>query len=310
MIGRRLDGHWRFLFPVLAASLPLFFLNLERASGSALLQLYGFAHLVFFALLAYWLQGAANSTQRTYFQQAIFIAAVIIGVGGAIELIQPYFGRSASWRDLGIDILGGGLGIAYLATPYRKSHHPFWMGTRIIIIAVGVVVFYGPIQRLWDMGAASHRFPVLSDFETPLEAKRWTNGTIDEHFAIHGKCSLKVLLETKKYAGTTLRRSIGDWSGYTAFAFSLYNPDDQELPISVSIRDREHFKRGAKFHDRFNCTYRLKQGWNDVTIPIADIQNAPQERKLDLDDLSEVVIFTVDPPAPRQMYLDYVRLIR
>lgn len=54
----------------------------------------------------------------------------------------------------------------------------------------------------------------------------------------------------------------------------------------------------------------MKQGWNDVSIPIVDIENAPAARKMELEHLSEVVIFTVDPPAPRVMYLDYVRLIR
>ena len=69
------------------------------------------------------------------------------------------------------------------------------------------------------------------------------------------------------------------------------------------------FDAAANSSDRFNRRFEMRPGWNDVAIPIADIKNAPAERKLELDDLSEVVIFTVNPPKPRQMYLDYVRLI-
>ena len=54
----------------------------------------------------------------------------------------------------------------------------------------------------------------------------------------------------------------------------------------------------------------MQPGWNAVAIPVADIQNAPSEREIELDDLREVVIFTVNPPPSRQMYLDYVRLMR
>jgi hypothetical protein len=54
----------------------------------------------------------------------------------------------------------------------------------------------------------------------------------------------------------------------------------------------------------------MEQGWNDVSITVADIENAPAEGRRQLNQLSEVVIFTVDPPAPKVVYLDDVRLIR
>ena len=186
------------------------------------------------------------------------------------------------------------------------------VGLQIAVIVAAGAIFYAPVSTLWDMAQAKRQFPVLGDFETRLEANRWSSGVIVEGIARHGTHSLKVDLgidQTKKYHGTTLQRSFGDWQGYTTFAFSLFNPDDQPLTITVSIRDHEHFRRGGEYSDRFNRRFEMGPGWNDIAIPIADIQNAPAERKLELDDLSEVVIFTVDPPAPRQMYLDYVRLI-
>jgi hypothetical protein len=78
----------------------------------------------------------------------------------------------------------------------------------------------------------------------------------------------------------------------------------------VTIRDEEQFRRGGEHHDRFNRTFTMEQGWNDVSITVADIENAPAEGRRQLNQLSEVVIFTVDPPAPKVVYLDDVRLIR
>ena len=228
-------------------------------------------------------------------------------------MIQPFFGRDAEWRDLEIDILGGLFGIAFWVPARHQMRRLVLVGLQIAVIATAVALFYGPVSTLWDMAQAARQFPVLGDFETRLEANRWSDGVIVEGIARHRTHSLKVDIgidQTKKYHGTTLLRSFGDWRGYKTFAFSLFNPDDQPLTITVSIRDHEHFRRSGEYRDRFNRRFEMQPGWNDVAIPIADIQNAPAERKLELDDLSEVVIFTVDPPEPRQMYLDHMRLIR
>ena len=190
---------WRLIFLLIIAALPFFFVDIGPGPKSSIVQLYGFAHFFFFALVAWWLSGVFSSSRHSIFQQMGLIMLIVFLGGGAIELIQPVFGRDAGWRHLGVDVLGGLFGI----------------------------VFWVPVR---------HQIP-------------------------------------------------------------------------VSIRDHAHFRRGGEYHERFNRKFVLRPGWNDVAIPIVDIQNAPLERKLELDDLSEVVIFTVDPPAPRRMYLDYVRLI-
>ena len=300
------------LLPVLVmlAGLMLFFIDMKHESGSPVYQLYGFAHLAFFMLMALGLSMLPDLAQRPFIQQFFLIMSAVLLVGGIIELIQPHFGRTASWRDLGIDLLGGLLGIMFLAPARHSLSRGCLAFGQIIAVTVAVMVFYGPIVTFWDMRQASRQFPMLGDFETRLETRRWSSGEIDKGIARHGEGSLRVFLDTQKYSGTTLLRSFGDWRGYSSFAFSLYNPDPDSLLITVSIRDEEHFRRGGEYHDRFNRVFTVEQGWSDVHIPISDIENAPSARRLELNHLSEVVIFTVDPPAPRVMYLDYVRLIR
>jgi VanZ family protein len=302
--------HRFFLIPVVLAGMLLFFIDMKHEPGSAVYQLYGFAHLAFFMLMGWGLSRLPDLARRPFLYQFLIITCAVLLVGGMIELIQPYFGRTASWRDLGIDLLGGLIGIMFLAPSRRSLSREHLACGQIAVVAVGIMVFYGPIVTLWDIRQASKEFPVLGDFETCLETRRWSSGEIDKGIDRHGESSLKVSLGTGKYAGTTLERSFGDWRGYSTFAFSIYNPDPGPLVITVSIRDEEHFRRGGEYHDRFNRVFTIEQGWNDVYIPIADIENAPSARRLELNHLSEVVIFTVDPPAPRVMYLDYVRLIR
>jgi len=233
---------------------------------------------------------------------------ILAGIGGAIELIQPQFGRGASWRDFGIDILGALLGLAFIAPARRQIHHQVLLCAQLCILVITAVAFYGPLTTLWDMWQASRKFPILSDFETCYETIRWSNGEIDRNIARQGKCSLKVVLNEGKYPGTTLTRSFGDWRGFTAFAFSLYLPDKKPLRITVSIRDHEHNQRGGEFDDRYNRTFTMKQGWNDIVIPIPDILNAPAARELNIGNLSEVVFFTTHLINPRIIYLDNIHL--
>lgn len=302
--------HRIFVIPLMLASMVLFFIDMKHESGSAVYQLYGFAHLAFFMLMAYLISRIPELARQNFPIQLIVIMLAVVLLGGIIELIQPYFGRTARWRDLGIDLLGAFIGIMFLVPTRRSLRRGVLVFGQVIALALTVVVSYGPITTLWDMRQASKQFPVLGDFETNLETMRWSSGEINTDIARHGERSLRISMGQEQYAGTTLERSFGDWRGYSAFAFSIYNPDREPLPITVSIRDEEHFRRGGEYHDRFNREFTMQQGWNDVYIPIADIENAPSARKLELNHLSEVVIFTVDPPAPRVMYLDYVRLIR
>jgi hypothetical protein len=298
------------LFLLVSAGTTLFFLDMDHGSGSALYQLYGFAHLAFFMFTAMWLSRLPAVSRRPFPAQFFLVMVMVFSLGGIIELTQPYFGRSASWRDLLIDLMGGFLGMVFLAPGCRSLGPRVLVSMRVAVLALTGVMFYGPLTTLWDMGQASRHFPVFSDFETPFEAGRWSSGKIQGGLARHGDKSLRVALRKRKYAGTMLKRDFGGWRGYSTFAFSLYNPDPDPLPITVSIRDREHFGRGGEYSDWFNRVFTMEQGWNDVFIPVADIENAPSSRRLDLSRLKGVVIFTENPPAPRVIYLDYVRLIR
>jgi len=69
-------------------------------------------HLIAFAALAFPL-----ARTRRFGLIAVFVGASVFG--GLIEVLQPYFGRSADMQDWIADIAGVGLGIV-LALVYRR----------------------------------------------------------------------------------------------------------------------------------------------------------------------------------------------
>jgi len=75
-------------------------------------------HVLGFAALAFPLPFARP-------RLAIPVVLGVIAYGGMIELIQPYFGRSAEWGDFLADILGAALG-GVLGAQSGKWFRRYW----------------------------------------------------------------------------------------------------------------------------------------------------------------------------------------
>jgi hypothetical protein len=63
-------------------------------------------------------------------------------------------------------------------------------------------------------------------------------------------------------------------------------------------------------NDRFNKSFLLKKGWNSVRIDLEKVANAPRTRKMDMNDVCGLGIFSVRLSQPRVIYLDNVRLLK
>jgi hypothetical protein len=290
---------------LLLGVVPLFFIDLNRWIGDIPAELHAFAHVGFFGLVALVLLQTPRLRALPFGPRAGWVLLIVLLMGIVIELVQALFGRSAGLRDLWQNAVGAAAAVSLYAPAGRQRR---WLaGVAAVLVAFELA---GPAIGLWDRAVARSQFPVLGEFDTRFEHRRWASGVPDAAVARTGARSLRLDLEPGRYAGTTLQRSFGDWSGYAYLEISLYNPDEQTLPITVSIRDREHFRRGGAYEDRYNGEFIVQRGWNDLRIPLSEVRDAPAERSLDLADLGEVVIFTVDLQYPRVLYLDRVRLRR
>lgn len=296
---------WLVPLVVILCALPLFFID-RAALGFLPDPLFALGHLAFFTLLAF---ACARSLQRTRLPLAAQAGLVLAGafvLGGAIELLQPFFGRTALWRDVWQNVLGAATGLL-LAHP-RTLLRSAWA---LPVFAALLLEVRLPALHLWDEQLARRHFPVLSDFETRLEHLRWSKGHVSTETSRTGSRALRVDLEPgRRWPGTALRRGLGAWSGYEALEFSIHNPEPEPLRLTVSVRDREHGRRGSAYRDRFNRRFDIATGWHDLRIPVAEIAAAPAERTLDVDDIEMVLFFTAAVDAPRTFHLDAVRLTR
>jgi len=306
-----MSNRFNFLLLVaLLAAVPFFFVDTGRDPTHPIWQLNPIAHIVFFALLSCFIAKSGFFSRFPFVWSAAGILGAIFIIGGAIELAQGLMGRTPSWKDMGLNMLGAMSGLLFLAPMRtRLSRQVLRAGQGSVLILV-LAVSYGPMTTLWDMRAASKQFPVLSNFESRFEDRRWSSGEIDSSVSRSGRASLRVeLQDSLEYPGTTLKYGFGNWQEFSYLALSLYNPDPEPLRIHISIRDYEHRKQGRGFGDRFDQSFTLQQGWKDILIPVSEIEHAPAGRRLDLSRLTSLVVFAMDLPRPRTVYLDNVYLV-
>jgi hypothetical protein len=219
--------------------------------------------------------------------------------------------RSPDVFDILRNQLGALIGFVIFCSAARKLNplvlRIMQAGTMLLVLC-----FLWPLARaVIDERLAAAQFPMLSDFETPFEARRWRDihqlQRVDNPVR-HGKKSLRVQLSTKEYSGTALLHFPHDWSGYKWLNFSVYNPADTELSLHGKINDRLHRQNSQGFKDRFQQQFILHFGWNDLRISLDAARIAPVGREMNMHEIEGFGIFVVRQARPLVIYIDNVYL--
>ena len=152
---------------------------------------------------------------------------------------------------------------------------------------------------------------VLYDFEADEELDRlhWTCHTLyslSDHYATHGLKSLQIELYPSDYPGLTPMLKQNDWSNYNFFRFDVYNPQENDLSLSVRIDDRKSY---PDYKDRFNKSFILNPGMNHIRIPLDTLVTSGKGKNLNLNTIYRVYIFMSHPTKKVILYFDYVKLV-
>lgn len=274
---------------------------------------WNLGHIFLFALLTYLLLNLwGRIASKPFLRQCCLIFVVTLCLGIAIELVQfGLSGRSPDFGDIIRNFVGCLVTLSFLATSrstLSKRRLRLLQGITILAFLMEVV----PLTiALTDEEIARQQFPVLSDFETPFEMDRWTGSAeiaVDRKIARHGTASLVIHLTSAHYSGSGLKYFPGDWSDYKFLRFSVFNPSAVSIKVVCRVHDSLHFKKGGKYEDRFNRTFVIDAGWNDIEIPLEDIAKAPKNRPMEMSRIEGFGIFTVRLPTPQTINIDYLRL--
>jgi len=247
----------------------------------------------------------------TFTRQITTILSFCIVFGGILECVQGVFDRYPAWDDMGRNILRGLLALFFLI----PGRHSVGLGRLRLVqtftLILLVIALHPVFHALLDEHRARAQFPVLADFESQFELDRWSGNAelgIDDTIVRTGRSSLKVGLSTDQYSGPSLVYFPGDWQKWEWVSFGIFNPDVEPLQLTCKITDHLHDVSGYLYEDRFNRSFAVNQGWNQIRFSMKEVENAPNDRKLDLKQISSFSLFAIRLQTPRIIYLDSLKL--
>ena len=120
--------------------------------------------------------------------------------------------------------------------------------------------------------------------------------------------SLKLDLGTETYSGVSLNNLPADWHDYETLSITLFNPSTAPLTLTLRINDVAHDRSDHAYNDRYNTRLTLGPGSNTFTLKLADIENAPDGRSMDMSQVRRMGLFAVRLPEPRTVCLLDLRL--
>jgi hypothetical protein len=227
--------------------------------------LQDFAHVPLMALVPWLLKRITGAGD-------LAAAAMALGLAIAVEPLQTLVGRSASFGD----VTRGAFGIAiFLGWQLAAKAPSGWrrVAVRALAIAAGSAL---PLAAVWptliDAVAAWREFPVLADFSTPQEARRWTTvgcrlecePTSPDEGAGVGILQCE---PDQASPGLILLPVVRNWSRYGALHIDFTVVGDP-LPITFSVRDG---RRVAPPRRRFDLPAVYSPGRQTVRIDLDDV---------------------------------------
>jgi len=302
----------RWFVYLLLLVMPFFFVGgPDYDSRQSLKEIWNLGHFFFFIVFilvqdSYW----CSMHRSIYFRMvAAFLTVACIGLG--IELLQLHIaGRTFSWSDVIMDLIGGATALLWRAG--RRLPRLQAALTAVVSIVI-VCVNFVPLGRVAvDEYRSGRDFPLLAGFETSIELRRWAGDRVDltrvtmPH--VQGKYSARITLTTDKYSGVALNYFPGDWHGWSALAFQVFNPG-QPLTLHYRVHDALHRGEMQTYGDRYNGRTLLTEGWNEIIIPMTDIIAGPKGRPMDVTKIRGVGVFVAQQKERRVLFLDNVRLL-
>jgi hypothetical protein len=273
------------------------------------------AFFVFTAGLRHYLLKHGSENLAATLSSAGFMSLAAVG----IEILQPFFGRSASSNDVGYGLCGVFFAVSILWVFSKKP-------TPLIFIIGGGAALFMQIALLLPSAIALRalsisdmQFPQLADFEQPLELKLFDGSSYKPApfvrvggIATSGLHSLWVeLSEDNNKLSFDARYK--DWSERSNLFFEIHNPESTPFRLFLRIDDDQDC---TEYENRYNSSFIVEQGWNRVEIALSDIASGPKNRKLNTSAIRKIIFFAKPELSPHSrankrvvsFYLDNIRL--
>lgn len=284
--------------------------------GQYLKVLQDFGHAVAFGCIAVavWIWLRASRPSMPVRQRYVHAFLIAVTLGAATELLQFAVRRDPSWADLRSDALGAAAFLGFVAAVDRRWRAP---ARALCAVAAASLLIAHSIPTITMLRAYERRaaiFPVLAIFidarDLYFTMPQWATAGIvqlpDAYAVRSGETALHVKFLPGDYPGIDFFEPSPDWRDFERLAVDLVNPTLQTLALTLRTQDVHH---NNEFVDRLNRRIDVPpQTRMTVTIPVDEIESAPQGRSMDLQQMADFLFLRDADSAAQEMYLVSVRL--
>jgi hypothetical protein len=184
-------------------------------------------------------------------------------------------------------------------------------------IVVGAVLASIPVVEvapaLIDALVAWQRFPIIADFQTPLEAVRWHRSPTESsriarrYLEAEGRWVGEVTLvpDADGTADAILFPVVGNWSGFQRFSLTAAALGDDPIDLVLSIRDGIKLPATAR---RFETSLRMGAGRHEVRVDLAGLARGDAFAPVDLRRVQSLHLAAQNLDRPRTLLLYNIHL--
>jgi VanZ family protein len=239
-------------------------------------------------------------------KRIIVIITVTLLVSVAIEVIQYYIGRSASRKDVGLNLAGTFLALIVVIHANKYFNVRRYILYVVFILSTGVLVWKSSTV-IFDEIQRRLLFPVLADFSKPYELGRWSysSARLEIIETDIGQVLNVTLLPIRQYQSIGFQTAGQDWTKYQELLIVINNNSKSELPLTLRIHDTKHNKN---YEDRYNKSREIPPGLSTITVKLQDLHYAPRNRNMRLDEIQEIMLFTANIKQETQFQIKKIYL--
>ncbi len=288
----------------------LLWLNPDSQQNRVMQHGWDLGHILIFFLLTITFVKSQQQSFKPLQAVTLLLATTAFAIlyGLLTELLQILVERNFSYWDIARNWLGTQLGCLYCIFNSNALTKRLRIYAAIVLLAL-LIAMLPLTTTLLDRLIARQQFPILANFETPLEQLRWqADGNIAIKTFDDDTKILRVQLNHQSYPGISLNDFPNNWLAYNSINIRLFNPGQAPLTLTIRLHDKAHKRSGWRYNDRFNQTNIFQPGWTTLQIPLQKIQHAPKNRQLDLDEMRHLKIFSPLSAPSTVFYLDSIYL--
>jgi hypothetical protein len=240
---------------------------------------------------------------------AVVAVLTVLGVVG--EFLQFFAGRSPSLKDVASNSAGLLAAFVWVSGVTSSGMRRIFSGFMAILFIASAS--FTPLMNVWDCFEQLRQMPQLASFERSLELGSWKTRdaemTWSTEWSTHGERSLQADLQPARYPSVSFFWPTADWQGYQTFAVDVRNPTDASLRLTIKVQDRQHGLNDQGRLDRFNRDVVLAPGEvRSVAIAISEIRQAPENRSMQMNQISLVEFYASGLKEPTTFFVDNLRL--